>query len=222
MTAIQWDRESRAALEAGRTVRCLTRQKYRQECRRPTHVKAWAEKRAEKACKGLVQGLDGDPAPVLTKQLLVIYLRRKHVYLCFDVFLPPAAAPKDQEVDENPGDTSATTQLQSEDCQHDHFKTDQPIYYLYRETEGFRLRRNKNFDKICAAHYSQIQVFDKGGLPYFMDTLKPAVYIDGILQEDDDLEEGGEEGTEDLDSEDKDADEKSTAADTSPDSADSI
>lgn len=216
MVAIQWDEESRAALEAGRTVRCLTRQRYRQECHRPTHVKAWGEKSAEKACEGLVEGLGWDPAPVLAKQLLMIYLRHHHAYLCFDIFMPPSAAPSGEEADKNSGDTGNVAQLSPEDCQRDHFKTDQPIHYIYREREGVRLRRNKTLDKICAVHYSEIQTYDKGGLPYFKDALKPSLYIDGILQEDAELQEG----TEEPDSGHEDIDEKPTSTDPSTNSAD--
>lgn len=236
MAVIQADEEPRAALQAGRTIRCLTKRRYQHECRRPTYAKIWAERCAEKARGQLVRelGRDRDPAPVITKQLLMVMLCRHHAYFCFDVYLPPTTTPKEEEtVDKNHGDDNAPNagadaqQPSSEECQQrDHFKTDLPIYSIYKDGQVYKLRRNKLFDKLVAAHYSQIQKYDKGGLPYFKDTLKPAFYVDGILQEEPCSPKGeegkdGEEEKKQLDSGDSNVEEKPTAAEPSPDSADS-
>ncbi|KAK7953097.1 hypothetical protein PG988_013791 [Apiospora saccharicola] len=241
MVVIHADAEPRAALEAGRTIRCLTRRRYRPESRRSAHAKAWAQKHAGKLCRGLVRDLGRDPAPVFTMQLLMVQLRRRHAYFCFDVYLPPSTESKKDEVfNDNEACYAASVtagasvvgdaQPPSEECQQrDHFKTDQPVYHVYKDGEAYGLRRNKNLDKIFALHYSEIQQCDKGGLPYFVDTFKPSFYIDGILQEDteppkgtggDDGEERVEEEKEDVDSGDKDAEEMPAAAEPSPDSAD--
>lgn len=161
MLEIEIDPESRADLETNHTARCLFSTKLALESRQPRDIKIWVEGLVEKACQALLRCLGRD-AGSFSKQTVMIQLRRRHAYVCFDIFLPEC----DERVRADAGSSYTL-----------------PIYEIRKAGKVYVMRRNKGLDAVCTSQYTKIRTLDKGGRPYFDDLFSAHVYEDGILIE---------------------------------------
>jgi hypothetical protein len=78
--------ESLAALQADSPVRCLYREKFSLDSRLPQPVKTWVDGLVETVHRTLLKSVGRDTA-TSNKEVLMIQVRRKHVLICFDIFL---------------------------------------------------------------------------------------------------------------------------------------
>lgn len=151
--------ETRAALEATTTVRFLYHAKFHHTSRLSAEVIPWAESKAKEVISEALQVM-GQEARSVKISMVMIQLRRtrKPAMLCFDVVSGDDVVSKD---DEQP--TLAR----------------QPIHEISRRGEAYYLRRSRNLDPRVAAELRLTRSFDKGPLPYFVDSMNPPMYDDG-------------------------------------------
>jgi len=148
------------SLKAGTPVRCLYKLEFTSSDRSPRFTKDWAGSHLDIVCNALGNIIEGDTS-VFEKQLLIIQMRQKHVYICADIFRKCSS----QTLHRQSSDTIA-------------------IYEIVRDENGYCLSRNKSLDARVRAEYIRLQELDKGDLPYFYDTMNPSVYENGRLIED--------------------------------------
>jgi hypothetical protein len=147
-------------LKAGTPVRCLYKLEFTSSDRSTRFTKDWAGSHLDIVCSALGNIIEGDTS-VFEKQLLIIQMRQKHVYICADIFRKCSS----QTLHRRSSDTIA-------------------IYEVVRDENGYCLSRNKSLDARVRAEYIRLQELDKGDLPYFYDTMNPSVYENGRLVED--------------------------------------
>jgi hypothetical protein len=109
-------------LKAGTPVRCLYKLEFTSSDRSPRFTKDWAGSHLDIVCKALGNILEGDTS-VFEKQLLIIQMRQKHVYICADIFRKCSS----QTLHHRSSDTIA-------------------IYEIVRDENGYCLSRNKSLD----------------------------------------------------------------------------
>jgi hypothetical protein len=146
-------------LKAGTPVRCLYKLEFTSSDRSPRFTKDWAGSHLDIVCKALGNIIEGNTS-VFEKQLLIIQMRQKHVYICADIFRKCSS----QTLHHRSSDTIA-------------------IYEIVRDENGYCLSQNKSLDARVRAEYIRLQELDKGDLPYFYDTMNPSVYENGRLIE---------------------------------------
>ena len=155
--------ETREALEANRTVRCLYRAKFRLESRHSRPVIAWAETLVRTLCGSMLEKM-GQQAATADIQLNVVELLRgqSYAFLCFDVFLEDCDGRVRREIDQS---------------------LEQPIHDISRRGNVHYVRRHKGLDAIVAREYRRKRSLDKGPRPYFADFQNPPLYDGGVRVE---------------------------------------
>jgi hypothetical protein len=128
-------------LKAGIPIRCLYKLEFTSSDRSPRFTKDWAGSHLDIVCEALGNIIEGDTS-VFEKQLLIIQMRQKHVYICADIFRKCSP----QTLHRQSSDTIA-------------------IYEIVRDENGYCLSRNKSLDARVRAEYIRLQELDKGDLP---------------------------------------------------------
>jgi len=155
-----WTKMASDFLKAGTLVRCLYKLEFTSSDRSLRFTKDWAGSHLDIVCSALGYIIEGDTS-VFEKQLLIIQMRQKHVYICVDIFRKRSS----QTLYRRSSDTIA-------------------IYEVVWDENGYCLSRNKSLDARVRTEYIRLQELDKGDLPYFYDTMNPSVYENGRLIED--------------------------------------
>jgi len=149
--------ETREALEADLTVRCLYRAKFNLDSRHSEAVIAWAETLVRTFSSSMLEKM-GQRTTAVNIQLNVIQLlrSRKYALICFDIFL-------------------CDDRLRLEIDQ----SLEQPIHEVLQKGNVHRVQRNRRLDATVAAEYRRRRSVDKGPRPYFADLANPPVYDNG-------------------------------------------
>jgi hypothetical protein len=153
--------ESRAALKAHSTIRCLFRTRFKLDSRLSGPVIAWANSLANTFCEALLEDI-GQKAAVFDKQMLMVVLSREHALICYDIFLEECSELVRIDIGRS---------------------TKQPIHEIRKKGNVYQVRRSKNLDAIVSAEYKRMQGLDKGPQPYFSDSMDPPVYDNGVRLE---------------------------------------
>ncbi|KAI0972116.1 hypothetical protein F4678DRAFT_68922 [Xylaria arbuscula] len=175
------DKATPTALETEYTARCFYKAKFCLESRRSRDVIAWAEKQVTDISHAMLQTI-GLPITNLDIQLNIVCLLadRPYALICHDIFV---------------GECDPTVRS------HIKSSVSQPIHEVFKKHNTAFMQRNKKFDATIHAEFTRLQRLDKGSRPYFVDTMNPAIYVDGVRTEpgenQDELDESAEESADD-------------------------
>ena len=154
---VQLDPETYASLEAGTTIRFFYRVKFKLDSRHSGPVIAWAESRVTAVSCAILKHIGREAAGVIVQMLMVQLLSvRNYALLCFD--------------------------LVSEDCTKP-ARVQRPIHEISERGNAYVVWRSKRLDARIATEFARRQDLDKGPMPYFVDTLHPPMYDEGVRVE---------------------------------------
>lgn len=156
--------ESRGALIADGTLRCLFQARYTPVSRHSSVAISFARGLVKEFTDALLKhiadadtGVDtgADPKPAADVYLNVVTLRRgKRLFICYDVFLAGCREEVRHRVEE---------------------AVDRPIHGIYEDNGVYRLRREPVWDARVSVDYAHLKKVDKGPRPYFTDSKEPAL-----------------------------------------------
>ncbi|KAI1192850.1 hypothetical protein F5X97DRAFT_63914 [Nemania serpens] len=157
------DTATATALHTDRTARCLYRAKFGLASRKSRDVIAWAQSGVMDLTRAMLQTASV-PVANLDIHLNIVCLlsNRPYALICYDVFLDGC-------------DPAARLRIEA--------STSQPIHEIIKKHHTAYAQRNKKLDATIRAEFTKLQGFDKGPRPYFVDTLNPPIYIDGVRTE---------------------------------------
>jgi hypothetical protein len=151
------DPETRTALEANLTVRCLYKARFCLENRHDTEVFAWAEELVNVFSSALLAKIERADGAT-TQSNIVELFPTPHALICFDIFLKGCSEQRRSEIEQS---------------------LEQPIHVISNRGNVYWIRRNERMDGTVAAIYKRLQDSDKGPRPYFCDLLNPPLYDRG-------------------------------------------
>jgi hypothetical protein len=155
----QIDSESCTALKKDSTLRCLYKARFTLDSSLSEPVTTWAGSLVEMFCRALLQSI-GREAAIIDKRILMLQVLRRHIFICFDLFLEECDAQLRKEVEQS---------------------NKRPIYAISQKANVYRVRRWKVADEPVAAEFTSMQGLDKGERSHFSDAMYPPVYGDGVL-----------------------------------------
>jgi hypothetical protein len=162
---VKIDTKSRRASETDSTLRFIYYGRFTLDSRMSSPVIAWADNLVEKFCTALLQSesgktAGGGAAASVDKRLLIVELKRHHIFICFDLFLEKCDA-----------------QLRKE-AEKIHKR---PVYRISQKGNVYFVRRWKAGDRYVVEDYRLLQKREyEGKPPYFVDIENPHGYVGGI------------------------------------------
>jgi hypothetical protein len=158
---VQVAAQTRTALKADLTLRCVLRDKYRHKSRRSADVISWTQSRVERLSNAVLREV-GQQTAGFSIQLNVIQMLglRNIVYIFYDLFLHECDKQVRTEITES-------------------FSKKRPIHMITRKGKVYIMRRDERRDEDVANQYTRMSSIDKGPLPYFSDLTDPPFYSDG-------------------------------------------
>ncbi len=151
--------ETRAALEANLTLRCLYMAKFHLDSRHSKVVIPWAQSLAERFSSAMLEAIGQQTADVSIQLNMIQLLRtRKIALISYDLFLKECDKRVRDEIDRS---------------------LKQPVHEISQRGNVYYMRRNEKVDARVAAEYMRMGSSDKGPRPFFADTMNPPVYVDG-------------------------------------------
>lgn len=156
---VQVAAQTRTALKADLTLRCLLRAKFhRHMSRRSADVIPWARSLAERLSSAVIQEVGQETVGFSIQMNMVQMLGSPNiVYICYDLFL-----------------AECDKQLQSQISGS--FQLKRPIHSISRKGKVYIIRRDQRVDDRVAGHYLDMGSIDKGPRPYFSDLQNPPYY----------------------------------------------
>ncbi|KAK3299490.1 uncharacterized protein B0H64DRAFT_388632 [Chaetomium fimeti] len=172
--------ESSAALTADGTIRCLLSMRYPLPSRHSSDAIAFARQSTEELARAIPAQLGPPPVPspaiatdggatstdsvtsyTADVQLHGVLLDRNRLLVCFDLFLHDCKPEVRRQVDESLA---------------------RPIHavVIHESGDGYRISGNPALDARVAQRYAEMREDDWGPRPYFNDSSKPSLYINGI------------------------------------------
>ena len=149
--------ETYAALKADATIRFLYKVKFNLDSRHSGPVIAWAESRANAVGRAILNAIGREAASVKIQMVMVQLLSiRKYALLCFDLYLEDCTKPA---------------------------RIQRPIHEVSERGNAYVVWRSKRMDARIATEFARRQNLDKGSLPYFVDTMHPPIYDEGVRVE---------------------------------------
>lgn len=156
---VQVSAQTRTALNADLTLRCLLRAKFhRNMSRRSGDVISWAQSLVERLSSAVLREVGKQTAGFSIQMNMIQMLGAPSVvYICYDLFL--------DECDE---------QLRTEISQSFHMK--RPIHQITQKGKVYIMRRDERADARVAEQYLDMSSIDKGPRPFFSDLKHPPFY----------------------------------------------
>jgi hypothetical protein len=96
----QIDSKSHTALNTDSTLRCLYKARFTLDSRLSKPVTAWADSLVETFCRALLQSIDRE-ATTIDKSLLMLKVHKRHILICFNLFLEECDAQLRKEVEQS-------------------------------------------------------------------------------------------------------------------------
>jgi len=155
--------ETRATLAADLTMRCLLKTKYDRDSRHSKVAIAWAQSRAEKLSRAMLEHI-GQQTAGFSIQLNIIELLDRHkALICYDLFLEECEKHVRSEISRS---------------------LDRPVYIATRRGKVFYIQRSdRRVEQKVAERYGTIEKADKGPRPFFVDLMNPPIYDEGVRVE---------------------------------------
>ena len=144
-------------------IRFLLRAKFDPASRHSADILPCAQTTTEKATRAMLKSINRETAPHIQEvvQLNAVRLLRDRPYalICFDLFPP--------DTDEQAREEFSLA-------------VRQPIHEIIKRGGTFHVVRSRRMDDMVAGQYGRMREVDKGPRPYFADSLRPPVYVDGV------------------------------------------
>ena len=155
---VQVSAQTRTALKADLTLRCLLRAKFHRDAsRRSADVIPWAQSLIERLSSAVLQEVEQQTAGCSIQINMIQMLRTRNViYICYDLFLNECDQRIRSEISES--------------------GTKRPIHYITQKGKVYIMRRDERLDAKVAQRYVHMSSVDKGPRPFFSDLKHPPFY----------------------------------------------
>ncbi|KAJ5854673.1 hypothetical protein N7534_007216 [Penicillium rubens] len=155
---VQVSAQTRTALKADLTLRCLLRAKFHRDAsRRSADVIPWAQSLIERLSSAVLQEVEQQTAGCSIQINMIQMLRTRNViYICYDLFLNECDQRIRSEISES--------------------GTKRPIHYITQKGKVYIMRRDERLDAKVAQRYVHMNGVDKGPRPFFSDLKHPPFY----------------------------------------------
>lgn len=156
---VQVSAQTRTALKADLTLRCLLRAKFHRDMsRRSGDVISWAQSLVERVNSAVLREVGQQTAGFSIQMNMIQMLGAPSVvYICYDLFLDECDERLRTEISES-------------------FHTKRPIHQITQKGKVYIMRRDERADARVAEQYLDMSSIDKGPRPFFSDLKHPPFY----------------------------------------------